>query len=59
MPLAIVDSRSRHRTMVPDEEYTNGHMLVSKTAKDLTDAGVKVNLRAHGQLQGLRAYWEL
>ena len=59
MPRAIVDSRSRHRTMVPDEEYDNGHILVSKTAKDLTDAGVKVNLGANGQLQGLGAHWEL
>ncbi len=59
MPRAIVDSRSRHRTMAPEEEYTNGHILVSKTAKNLSDAGVKVNLGAHGQLQGLGAHWEL
>lgn len=58
-PRAIVDARSRHRTMVPDEEYENGHILVSKTVKALTDAGVKVNLGAHGQLQGLGAHWEL
>ena len=58
-PRGIIDSRSRHRTMIPDEEYTNGHILVSKTAKSLSDAGVKVNLGAHGQLQGLGAHWEL
>jgi len=58
-PRALVDARSRHRTMVPDEEYENGHILVSKTAKALTDNGVKVNLGAHGQLQGLGAHWEL
>jgi imidazolonepropionase-like amidohydrolase len=58
-PRALVDSRSRHRTMVPDEEYENGHVLVSKTAKALADSGVKVNLGAHGQLQGLGAHWEL
>jgi len=58
-PRSIVDARSRHRTMVPDEEYENGHILVSKTAKALTDNGVKVNLGAHGQLQGLGAHWEL
>lgn len=57
-PRAIVDSRSRHRTMVPLKEYENGHVLVSKTAKDLSDAGVKVNMGAHGQLQGLGAHWE-
>jgi imidazolonepropionase-like amidohydrolase len=58
-PRGAVDSRSRHRTMVPKEEYTNGHILVSETAKKLTDAGVRVNLGAHGQLQGLGAHWEL
>lgn len=58
-PRGIIDSRSRHRIMVPDEEYENGHVLVSKTCKSLSDAGVKVNLGAHGQLQGLGAHWEL
>jgi imidazolonepropionase-like amidohydrolase len=58
-PRAIIDSRSRHRTMIPDEEYQNGHILTSKSLKKLTDAGVKINLGAHGQLQGLGAHWEL
>ena len=58
-PRAVVDARSRYRTMIPEEEYENGHILVSKTAKALTDSGVKVNLGAHGQLQGLGAHWEL
>ncbi|HMP98656.1 MAG TPA: amidohydrolase family protein, partial [Cyclobacteriaceae bacterium] len=58
-PRAIIDSRSRHRTMVPDAEYDNGHILVSKDCKALTDAGVKINLGAHGQLQGLGAHWEM
>lgn len=57
-PRAIIDSRSRHRTMVPLKEYENGHILVSKTVKDLADKGVKVNMGAHGQLQGLGAHWE-
>ena len=59
IPRGIIDSRSRHRIMVPQEEYENGHILTSKTVKHLTDAGVKVNLGAHGQLQGLGAHWEL
>ena len=58
-PRAIIDSRSRHRTIIPEEEYQNGHILVSQSCKKLTDAGVKVNLGAHGQLQGLGAHWEL
>ena len=58
-PRAVVDSRSRHRVMIPDEEYQNGHILTSQSLKKLTDAGVKINLGAHGQLQGLGAHWEL
>jgi len=59
VPRAVIDPRSRHRTMVPDEEYENGHILVSKACKKLTDAGVKVNLGSHGQMQGIGAHWEL
>jgi imidazolonepropionase-like amidohydrolase len=58
-PRGIIDSRSRHRTMVPLAEYDNGHILVSKSCKKLTDAGVKVNLGAHGQIQGIGVHWEL
>ena len=58
-PRPVVDTRSRHRTMAPEEEYVNGHILVSKSLKKLTDAGVLVNMGAHGQLQGLGAHWEI
>ncbi|UJH67742.1 amidohydrolase family protein [Allomuricauda sp. SCSIO 65647] len=58
-PRALVDARSRYRTMIPDEEYENGHILVSKTVARLNNEGVLVNLGAHGQLQGLGAHWEL
>jgi len=58
-PRAIVDARSRHREKVPDEEYNAGHIRVSQSCKQLADAGVKVNLGAHGQIQGLGAHWEL
>ncbi len=58
-PRALIDSRSRYRTMIPDEEYKNGHILVSETTTELANKGVKVNLGAHGQLQGLGAHWEL
>ena len=58
-PRGIIDSRSRHRTMVPQEEYDNGHILVSKSCKKLSDAGVGINLGSHGQIQGIGAHWEL
>ncbi len=58
-PRYVVDSRSRHRIMIPNEEYDNGHILTSKTVTDLSKLGVKANVGAHGQLQGLGAHWEL
>lgn len=58
-PRGIIDSRSRHRMMVPDEEYENSHILTSRAVSALAKEGVKVNMGAHGQLQGLGAHWEL
>jgi Tol biopolymer transport system component/imidazolonepropionase-like amidohydrolase len=58
-PRSVIDSRSRHRTMIPDEEYENGFIRVSKSCKMLADEGVKLNLGAHGQIQGIGAHWEL
>ena len=58
-PRYVIDTRSRHRIKIPAKEYENGHILTSKTVTDLSKVGVKVNLGAHGQLQGLGAHWEL
>lgn len=58
-PRHVIDGRSRHRIMIPEEEYYNGHMLSSRTVTELSKLGVKANLGAHGQLQGLGAHWEL
>ncbi len=58
-PRAVIDTRSRFRTMVPEEEYENGHIQVSKSLKKLNDAGVLVNMGVHGQIQGIGAHWEI
>ncbi len=58
-PRSIIDTRSRHRLMIPDKEYEIGHILTSQQCKKLTDAGVKVNVGAHGQIQGLGVHWEM
>ncbi|MCC7506108.1 MAG: PD40 domain-containing protein [Saprospiraceae bacterium] len=58
-PQHILDERSRHRDMIPDEEYDNGHILVSRQLKKMQDKGININLGSHGQLQGLGAHWEL
>ena len=56
-PRPVVDERSRRRTMAPDDEFN--HIALSQNCKKLLDAGVSVQLGAHGQLQGLGAHWEL
>lgn len=58
-PREVIDARGRHRTMLPEEEYINGHILTSKSLKKLNDAGVCVNMGAHGQIQGIGAHWEI
>lgn len=58
-PSHILAERSRHREMIPDEEYDNGHIQVSRQLKKMQDAGININLGSHGQLQGLGAHWEL
>lgn len=58
-PRSVIDTRSRHRTMLPEEEYKNGHILTSEGAKKLNDHGVKVNMGAHGQIQGIGVHWEI
>lgn len=56
-PRAIIDSRARRRTTSEYGDY--GHIEVAKTTKQIADGGTKVNLGAHGQIQGLGAHWEL
>jgi len=56
-PRGTLDARARRRMLVPEEEYY--HVELAKTAKRIVDAGGKVQLGAHGQLQGLGVHWEL
>jgi imidazolonepropionase-like amidohydrolase/Tol biopolymer transport system component len=57
VPRRILDSRSRRRPMIPDEEFN--HLNSARIAKELHDSGVSVQLGAHGQREGLGAHWEL
>lgn len=58
-PRNTIDTRSRWRTILPEEEYKNGHILISQSCKKLSDAGVLVNTGAHGQIQGIGEHWEI
>lgn len=57
VPRTIVDERSRRRTTSEYGDY--GHIEVSRAVNQIAKGGTKINLGAHGQLQGLGAHWEL
>jgi imidazolonepropionase-like amidohydrolase/Tol biopolymer transport system component len=57
VPHDILDARSMRRTTAPDEHYN--HFNVARVANELNDLGVKVNIGAHGQREGLAAHWEM
>lgn len=56
-PRETLDARSIRRETAPDWDYW--HVEVAKAAKKLRDAGVKIQIGGHGQLQGLSANWEI
>ncbi len=56
-PKSVLYPRSIRRPKAPDSEYN--HVYVARTAKALRDAGVRVNIGAHGQREGLAAHWEM
>lgn len=57
VPQPTLDARSRRRVIAPEEEYN--HIAIAREARRLNDAGVGVQLGAHGQREGLGAHWEL
>lgn len=56
-PRAIIDERARRRTTSEYGDY--GHIEVARTVNKIAEGGTKINLGAHGQIQGLGAHWEL
>jgi imidazolonepropionase-like amidohydrolase len=57
VPRDVVDPRSSRRSIAPEGDYN--YFEIAKSAKRLNDAGVSVQLGAHGQLPGLGPHWEL
>jgi imidazolonepropionase-like amidohydrolase/Tol biopolymer transport system component len=57
VPHDILDARSMRRTTAPDEHYN--HFNVARVANELNNIGVKPNIGAHGQREGLAAHWEM
>jgi imidazolonepropionase-like amidohydrolase/Tol biopolymer transport system component len=56
-PKSRLYPRAIRRSTAPDSEYN--HISVAATARALRDAGVRVNIGAHGQREGLGAHWEI
>jgi imidazolonepropionase-like amidohydrolase len=57
VPPEELDARAMRRVMAPEEDFN--HFNIARIAKQLHDAGVPVQLGAHGQREGLAAHWEL
>ena len=57
VPQDVLDPDARRRMVAPDEEYN--HFNTARGAAQLAERGVRVNLGAHGQREGLAAHWEL
>ncbi|WP_082559601.1 MULTISPECIES: amidohydrolase family protein [unclassified Lysobacter] len=56
-PRETLDARSIRREIAPDWDYW--HIEVAKSAKKMRDAGIKIQVGGHGQLQGLSPNWEI
>ena len=57
VPREELDARAMRRVMAPEEDFN--HFNIARIANQLHDAGVPVQLGAHGQREGLAAHWEL
>jgi cytosine/adenosine deaminase-related metal-dependent hydrolase len=58
VPRAVVDARARIRSVMANDDDWH-HIDVAASAKKVQDAGGRVNLGGHGQLQGLGCHWEI
>jgi imidazolonepropionase-like amidohydrolase/Tol biopolymer transport system component len=57
VPPRDLDARAMRRAMAPEEDFN--HFSIARIARELHDAGVSVQVGAHGQREGLGAHWEL
>ncbi|OYU43152.1 MAG: amidohydrolase, partial [Burkholderiales bacterium PBB4] len=57
VPRTVLEPRAVRRETAPDEDFNV--IRAAQTATELSRAGVKVNIGAHGQREGLGAHWEM
>ncbi|OHE79415.1 MAG: amidohydrolase [Lysobacterales bacterium GWF1_69_6] len=56
-PQQSLDARTIRREAGPEWDYY--HVEVAKAAKKMRDAGVRIQVGGHGQMQGLAPHWEI
>jgi imidazolonepropionase-like amidohydrolase len=57
VPRPLLEARTVRRETAPDEDWNV--VTVARQVAELSRAGVKVNIGAHGQREGLAAHWEM
>jgi len=57
VPRSVLEARSVRRETAPEEDFNV--ITVAKTATELERVGVRGNIGAHGQREGLGAHWEM
>ncbi|XHS77419.1 amidohydrolase family protein [Burkholderiaceae bacterium UC74_6] len=57
VPATVLQPRAVRRETAPEQDFNVN--TVAKTATELARAGVKVNIGAHGQREGLGTHWEM
>ena len=57
VPPSQLQARSVRRVTAPEEDYRDDDSAAA--AKILMDAGIMVNIGAHGQREGLASHWEM
>jgi len=57
VPKSVLYPRAIRRDMAPEEDYN--HFNTARVAAQLQDLGVRVQMGAHGQREGLGAHWEM
>lgn len=59
VPQSVIDTLGRIRSIMATDPADWHHIDVAASAKQIMDAGGKVCLGGHGQMQGLGPHWEM
>jgi hypothetical protein len=57
VPPFVLGPRARRRSMAAEDDFN--HLNNARIARELADAGVSIQVGAHGQREGLGAHWEI